>query len=83
MLSPDRKQRWFGSSEVVLRDRVELDVIRIVKEEVQLNVHISWSCNHGGVERIAFGGDAPRVRLACGVLRPDAFRTESLVVPER
>jgi hypothetical protein len=47
------QQRWLPLSEVVVEGWVERHIIRVVKEEIQLNIHVARAAHRRGIWRIA------------------------------
>ena len=52
-LTPDGEQWRLGGSEIFLKFRVELHVVRVVEEEIELDVDVAGEGEDGGVERVA------------------------------
>src|SRR3984957_692564 len=62
--APNRKKRRLRLPKIFVKGRVELDVVGIVEEQIQLNVHVSRSRNHRRVKRITLRRDCLRMRNA-------------------
>jgi hypothetical protein len=68
VLTPDSKERRLMVAEVFVKQRIQRDVVLIVKKYIELNLHVSRTIEEILIEVVCFGRDRFRVGFAREVL---------------
>src|SRR5215469_10173211 len=77
ILAPDRKQRGFRLSEILLEFWVEPYVRRIIQEQIKLNLFVSRTFEQGRIQYVRLRRNALRICHAMGVLPAGSSRCQN------
>src|SRR4051812_43460338 len=74
---PHSEQGRLRGPEILLKLRIHSYIVGVIKEQIELNVHISGTRKQGGVQRVTLGLDKTRIGDTGRILMAESFQVQS------